>query len=134
MGRRDGWHGSHWCRPSTRLAVYLRDALSCIWCGKGIEDGIAFTLDHLQAVEEGGSNDPSNLVTACMECNRRRGNINKDKWCKSLGKDIALKVKKQTKKDLTPYRKEAREILRSRPEWLKRLRENSNHNHNGEEK
>jgi len=66
--------GSKWCRPSTRLAIYLRDGLSCCYCGATVEDGALLTLDHLHAHSHGGSNDPSNLVTCCHRCNSARGN------------------------------------------------------------
>lgn len=66
--------GSKWCRPSTRLAIYLRDGLCCAYCGNSVEDGASLTLDHLRPYSRGGSNDPSNLVTCCARCNSSRGN------------------------------------------------------------
>lgn len=77
MSRRANWQGMNWCRPSTRLAIYLRDGLSCVWCLKSIEQGIQLTLDHVTPVARGGTNDPKNLITACEECNRLR-------WRKSV--------------------------------------------------
>jgi 5-methylcytosine-specific restriction endonuclease McrA len=65
--------GSKWCRPSTRLAIYLRDGLACVWCGLAAEDGASLSLDHLRPYSAGGSNDPSNLVTCCARCNSSRG-------------------------------------------------------------
>jgi hypothetical protein len=66
--------GMNWCRPSTRLAIYLRDGLACAYCGATVEDGAKLTLDHLVAYSNGGSNAPSNLVTSCARCNSSRGN------------------------------------------------------------
>lgn len=71
--RNENWYGRNWCRPTTRLAIYLRDGLACAWCGKGIEEGAALSLDHFRPVERGGDNDPGNLLTACLTCNSRRG-------------------------------------------------------------
>jgi HNH endonuclease len=65
--------GMNWCRPTTRLALYLRDGLACAWCGAGVEHGAQLTLDHIVPYASGGSNAPRNLVTACMTCNRNRG-------------------------------------------------------------
>jgi len=66
-------NGGKWIRPKKRKAIYVRDDLACVYCGKGIEDGIIFTLDHLIPQELGGSNHESNLVTACKTCNSQKG-------------------------------------------------------------
>lgn len=66
--------GMNWIRPVKRLAIYLRDGLACGYCGEGIEDGAKLTLDHLTPHSHGGTNDASNLVTACHRCNSARGN------------------------------------------------------------
>lgn len=68
------WQGMNWIRQEKRLAIYLRDGLSCGWCGSVIEDGARFTLDHLKAHSKGGSNEASNLLTCCERCNSSRGN------------------------------------------------------------
>jgi hypothetical protein len=65
--------GMNWVRPSTRLAIYLRDGLACVWCGASVEDGAKLTLDHLDAHTNGGNNAATNLVTACHRCNSSRG-------------------------------------------------------------
>ena len=64
-------------RPSsrvvtTRLAIYLRDGLAYVYCGDSLEAGADLTLDHVTPHTRGGSNDPSNLVTACRRCNSTR--------------------------------------------------------------
>ena len=76
--------GMNWCRPSTRLAIYLRDGLACVYCGATVEDGVKLTLDHLQAYSNGGSNLASNLVTACGRCNSSRGNRPVASFCRAV--------------------------------------------------
>lgn len=71
--RQRKWQGMNWCRPSTRLAIYLRDGLACVWCGSTIEEGIVFQLDHVKPHIKGGTNDTRNLVTTCRRCNSSRG-------------------------------------------------------------
>ena len=71
--RNDNWQGGKWCRQSTRLAIYIRDGMACVYCGGTVEDGGHFTLDHLTPVSRGGDNKPTNLVTACTRCNSSRG-------------------------------------------------------------
>ena len=70
---RGDWQGSNWCRPATRLAIYLRDGMACVWCGHGVEDGAALSLDHVKPHSNGGTNGPANLVTSCQRCNSSRG-------------------------------------------------------------
>lgn len=66
------WYGSNWIRRDKRLAIYLRDGMSCVWCGAGVEDGVSLTLDHLEPRSHGGTNESTNLVTACLSCNSKR--------------------------------------------------------------
>ena len=127
--RRAAHNGGKWCRPSTRLAVYLRDGLCCLWCGRGLEDEVALTLDHLTAVAEGGGNEPENLVTACMPCNHRRGATPRDEWCASLGGDVAVRVREHVARDLAPHRQAARRLVAERPAWLRALRARSSTTH-----
>lgn len=65
-----------WIRPEKRLAIYLRDAFHCCYCNRDLHDAAAhdITLDHLTPKSAGGSNDATNLVTACKTCNCARGN------------------------------------------------------------
>src|SRR5262245_14698893 len=70
---RGEWQGMNWCRQSTRLAIYLRDGMACVWCGTAVEDGARLTLDHVKPHSQGGTNAPANLMTACERCNKSRG-------------------------------------------------------------
>lgn len=73
LTRKDSWGGMNWVRQEKRLAIYLRDGLSCAYCGASVEDGAQLSLDHVQPHSKGGSNDASNLVTCCSRCNSARG-------------------------------------------------------------
>jgi len=72
--RKENWKGMNWVRQTTRLAIYLRDGVACVYCGDGIEDGVQLTLDHIKPVSKGGSHKHTNLVTCCHRCNCSRGN------------------------------------------------------------
>jgi 5-methylcytosine-specific restriction endonuclease McrA len=62
--------GSKWITPKRRQAIYARDGYCCIWCCQHAQQ---LTLDHVVPREQRGTNLTSNLVTACMVCNRDRG-------------------------------------------------------------
>lgn len=67
------YQGSKWISRPRRLAIYLRDGMSCVYCGATIEDGASLTLDHLTPFCEGGTHESHNLVTCCSRCNSSRG-------------------------------------------------------------
>lgn len=55
-----------------KLQVLERDGYSCRYCGKE-GDASDFWVDHVLPVFRGGTSDYANLVTACMQCNLRKG-------------------------------------------------------------
>lgn len=69
------WNGSKWIRKERRLALYLRDRVTCQYCGRDLHDAAnphEVTLDHLVPRCEGGDNANANLITACLSCNSQR--------------------------------------------------------------
>lgn len=63
-----------WIRENTRRKIYERDGYKCHKCGKDLRNVSRRnrTLDHKTPVSRGGSNKPSNLRTACRDCNSQR--------------------------------------------------------------
>lgn len=57
---------------SRRNRIYKRDNYSCIYCSQSRENGADLTLDHIIPLCSGGSQLDTNLVTACLICNRKR--------------------------------------------------------------
>lgn len=55
-----------------RQEVFARDGYCCVYCGRG-EPEVVLSVDHVEPRMRGGDNSPGNLVTACVECNRRKG-------------------------------------------------------------
>ena len=54
----------------TRREVFARDGERCQYCG---QRGGQLTLDHVMPKHRGGAHVWENLVTACRECNHRKG-------------------------------------------------------------
>lgn len=52
----------------TRFEVLRRDAHTCRYCGAKAPD-VTLHVDHVAPKSLGGTDDPSNLVTACKDCN-----------------------------------------------------------------
>ena len=57
--------------PDLRSRI-LESGGRCEWCGVGLL-GKEFELDHVVSLRQRGSNSPANLVVACRDCNRRKG-------------------------------------------------------------
>ncbi|RME01810.1 MAG: hypothetical protein D6814_00790 [Calditrichaeota bacterium] len=71
-----------------RAYVYARDGWTCQYCKS--EDG-NLTLDHIIPESRGGPTTPNNLVAACYNCNRAKGNQTAEEWGYP---DIQERVKK----------------------------------------
>lgn len=57
--------------PGLKFAVWRRDGFRCRYCGKDVhETGVVLEVDHVIPVALGGTDEHSNLVTACRDCNR----------------------------------------------------------------
>ncbi len=59
--------------PDVRRSVFASDHYTCQYCGRGEGPYVQLEIDHIIPVSKGGTNDISNLVTACFECNRAKG-------------------------------------------------------------
>jgi 5-methylcytosine-specific restriction endonuclease McrA len=57
-------------RPSrkARFKVLERDGFKCRYCGRGAPE-VRLDVDHVVPFREGGTDDPSNLLAACVDCN-----------------------------------------------------------------
>jgi 5-methylcytosine-specific restriction endonuclease McrA len=53
-----------------RSKIYKRDNHTCVYCGSTKN----LTLDHVIPRSRGGTNEWTNLVTSCFNCNLKKGN------------------------------------------------------------
>jgi 5-methylcytosine-specific restriction endonuclease McrA len=58
--------------PFSRANIYARDRHRCQYCGDGYAIG-ELTFDHVIPVAQGGRKDWENIVTCCINCNRKKG-------------------------------------------------------------
>ena len=54
---------------SLRFEVFARDGYTCQYCGARPPD-VVLELDHIHPRAKGGSDEITNLITACFDCNR----------------------------------------------------------------
>jgi 5-methylcytosine-specific restriction endonuclease McrA len=99
-----------WIRNDKRLAIYLRDRFTCVYCLTDLHDSKPFdiTLDHVKCREKGGHNHESNLITACRSCNSSR----QDKpLTRFAGPETIKHIRRNTRRSLKKYRILAKELI-----------------------
>src|SRR5688572_7782599 len=74
---------------SMRFQILERDSFTCRFCGKRAPE-TELEVDHVVPRAKGGSDDVSNLVTACRDCNRGKGvrsvDLSRTDWNALMGK------------------------------------------------
>ena len=58
--------------PFSRENIYTRDGDTCQYCNE-VFPRAELTFDHVVPVAQGGRKDWENIVTCCVDCNRRKG-------------------------------------------------------------
>ncbi len=64
-------------RQVTNTFLFARDEYTCQYCGRTafeLKPREALTRDHLIPLSRGGTNEWTNVVTACSPCNTRKSN------------------------------------------------------------
>lgn len=64
-------------RQVTNTFLFARDEYQCQYCGRtafDLKPREALTRDHLIPLSRGGSNEWTNVTTACSSCNARKSN------------------------------------------------------------
>jgi 5-methylcytosine-specific restriction endonuclease McrA len=64
-------------RQVTNTFLFARDDYRCQFCGRAgaaLRHRECLTRDHLVPMSRGGTNEWTNVVTACSTCNTRKGN------------------------------------------------------------
>jgi len=99
-----------WIRREKRLAIYLRDGFTCLYCLHDLHDADPrdITLDHLKPTSRGGSNEAGNLVTACRSCNSARGDQPVSRFA---GPETVQHIRRNTRRSLKRYLKLAKELI-----------------------
>lgn len=84
-------NGSKWIRKAKRQLIYTRDGWRCVWCKTDLgpwQCGVP-TLDHVIPRSEGGTNEASNLITACGVCNDSRGTLSVLQFARKLWRETS---------------------------------------------
>jgi 5-methylcytosine-specific restriction endonuclease McrA len=61
----------HWEAVLNKANIFRRDNFTCQYCGA---QNVPLTIDHIVPKVHGGKDTWTNLVTACIACNNKKGN------------------------------------------------------------
>jgi hypothetical protein len=79
--------------------IWVADGLKCMYCG--VRMGLSpLSIDHFIPLETGGANDTSNFLSACKNCNKRKGSMDPHEWCKERKLDYQFFVDYLAKRKL----------------------------------
>ena len=97
-------------RSDLRLAIYLRDRFTCLYCCADLHGAAPsdITLDHLVPDSKGGSNSPRNLITACRACNCSRQDKPVSRFA---GPEARKHIARNRARSIARYRKLAKAII-----------------------
>ncbi len=63
----------HWEAVLNKANIFRRDNFTCQYCGAR---NVPLTIDHIIPKVHGGQDTWTNLITACITCNNKKGNRN----------------------------------------------------------
>jgi hypothetical protein len=72
--------------------IWVRDGLKCMFCERKMGD-VHLSIDHFIPLELGGDNNPSNYLSACRKCNKRKGSMHPKEYCQRHNLDYDYFVK-----------------------------------------
>lgn len=87
-GQGEGWveiEVGPWQRSAARRELMMRlverDGAACAWCSCTVDPlSEQASLDHVKLASRGGSYALENLLLACVDCNRARGDLEAEVW------------------------------------------------------
>lgn len=64
--------------------IWARDGFKCMFCLRKMGD-VQLTIDHWVPLEKGGENVETNYISACRKCNKRKGMMTPEDFCRHQG-------------------------------------------------
>jgi hypothetical protein len=101
-----------------RFEVFKRDGFTCAYCGKTPPE-VILEIDHIDPISKGGKDNINNLITACFDCNRGKGDIKLNLI--SPGMIENFEILKLKEEQLKEYKKLTAEIKRRINKDIKKI-------------
>lgn len=96
-----------------RFEVLKRDRFRCQYCGREAPD-VVLNVDHIKPLSKGGTNEITNLITSCFDCNSGKSDI-------ELSDDSAIKIKRRQIEELADRREQMEMMLQWEQELTKEM-------------
>ena len=119
MPTNEKWYGKKWITNEKRLAINLRDDMTCMYCLRKLTAAAPgdITLDHIVCRSDSKGiaklkhyvNHESNLVTACRSCNSSRGDLPIRRFASP---ETMQHIRRNIRRSLKPYLKLAKAYFR----------------------
>lgn len=74
-------------RIRLRKLLFEMQGARCVYCSAEMDSAIC-TLDHVRSLSAGGTDDMSNLIVCCLECNQAKRNASAETFMPELADDI----------------------------------------------
>ena len=103
-----------------RFEIFKRDGFKCVYCG-ATPLNAALHVDHVDPKAKGGIDEPSNLVTACSDCNLGKSDIPIDE--KRLKATRLTEADQDQADQIKAYLKVQREIAEAKAAVCKEVEE-----------
>lgn len=71
--------------------IFARDGFKCMYCQRMMGE-VTLSVDHFLPLDLSGANDPSNYLSSCRKCNKRKGNMHPKEWCRKIGAEYQYYV------------------------------------------
>ena len=94
-----------------KFEVFKRDSFTCQYCGRMAPD-VILEVDHISSVKDGGTDDIMNLITACFDCNRGKGD-------RKLSDNQTIKQQQKQLKEINERREQLKLLLQWKTELSK---------------
>lgn len=101
----------------TRFEIFKRDGFRCKYCGAsplGATLVVKLHADHVTPKSGGGSNEPYNLITACIDCNLGKSDVPLDE--KKFRSEFASEEEKEHAEQIRAYLVAQRDISDAKKE------------------
>lgn len=102
----------------TRFEIFKRDAFKCQYCGC-TPPNVVLHVDHILAVSAGGTNERTNLITACIDCNLGKSNVPLEQVIQPI--KVAQDIEREKFDQLKQFNAFLKKQRKSKDDWFKQI-------------